>query len=133
MFGGLWLWVREGGNAALQGQNDKAQHFIGGGAFEGYLDSGKRAGVTKERIDSRDANNYFDLDDMAATFLGSRWMDLATQTNGQHWIELWATGKMTLSRSLPKLNNGHLPPGKQATPEQIHAIRDAVDSALKAP
>ena len=133
MFGGLWLWAREGGNPSLQGRNDWAQHFLGGGAFEGYWDSGKRAGVRKEQIDSRDPENYFDLDDMAATFLGSRWMDLATQAQGRRWIELWATGKLTLSRSLPKLNFGHLPPGKQATSEQIRAIREAVDSALTLP
>src|SRR5207249_1660973 len=52
MFGGLWLWARDGGNPSIQGRDDSAQHFIGGGAFEGYWDSGKRAGVTKEEIDS---------------------------------------------------------------------------------
>lgn len=133
MFGGLWLWARDGGNPALQGRQDWAQHFIGGGAFEGYWDSGKKAGIRKEQIDSRDPHNYFDLDDLAATMLGSRWMDIATQPDGRRWLELWATGKLTLSRSLPKLNYGHLPPGQQATSAQIRAIRDAVDSALTVP
>jgi hypothetical protein len=133
MFGGLWLWMRDGGNPSLQGRKDSAQHFIGGGLFEGYWDSGNRAAIRKEQLDTRDPHNYFDLDDLAATMLGSRWMDLATGERGREWIEMWATGKLTLSRSLPKLNYGHLPPGTQATSEQIRAIREAVDSALKLP
>jgi hypothetical protein len=133
VFGGLWLWTRKGGSPSLQGRNDWAQHFIGGGTFEGYWDAGRTAAVTKEKIDSSDPSNFFDLDDLAATMLGSRWIDLATRDDGRRWIELWATGKRTLSRSLPKLNYGHLPPGQQATSEQIRAIRDAVDSALALP
>lgn len=133
MFGGLWLWARQGGSPALQGRNDWALHFIGGGMFEGYWDSGKRAGVRKEEIDSRDPHNFYDLDDLAATTLGSRWMNHATGDNGRRWLELWATGKLTLSRSLPKLRYGHLPPGQRATSEQIRAIREAVDSALTIP
>ena len=133
VFGGLWLWTRHGGSPSLQGRNDWAQHFIGGGAFEGYWDAGRTAAVTKEKIDSNDPNNFYDLDDLAATMLGSRWIDVATSPDGRRWIELWATGKMTLSRSLPKLNHGHLTPGQRATSEQIRAIRDAVDSALTPP
>src|SRR5437879_13500272 len=38
MFGGLWIWSRNGGSPTFQGQNDKALHFIGGGALEGYFD-----------------------------------------------------------------------------------------------
>ena len=136
VFGGLWLWTRRGGSPSLQGRNDWALHFIGGGAFEGYWDAGRTAAVAKEKIDSTDPNNFYDLDDLAATMLGSRWIDLAVNTDdtkGRRWIESWATGKRTLSRSLPTLKFGHLPPGQQATSEQIRAIRAAVESALTVP
>src|SRR5712675_2238938 len=76
MFGGLWLWCRNGGTPEFQGQNDKAMHFIGGGAFEGYFDVGRSAAIIKEEVDRQDPNNYFDLDDMAATMMGARWVDI---------------------------------------------------------
>jgi hypothetical protein len=136
MFGGLWLWTRKGGSPVLQGQNDKALHFIGGGAFQGYWDVGRSAAIIKEEIDKRDPNNFFDLDDMAATMMGARWVDIATSENLQQnrrWLELWATGRYTLSRSLPKLAFGHMEPGKNASPERIKAVRDAVNAALTPP
>ena len=136
MFGGLWLWARRGGNPRFQGQNDKALHFIGGGAFEGYWDAGRRAAVTKEQMDRQDPNNYFDLDDMAATMMGARWMDLATvEDRGQarRWIELWASEQSSLSRSMPSLHWGHLRPGMNAPAEKIIAIRAEIDAAITIP
>jgi hypothetical protein len=136
VFGGLWLWTRKGGTPVLQARNDWALHFIGGGAFEGYWDIGRAAAVTKEKMDSNDPNNFYDLDDMAATMLGARWMDIAVNTDdavGRHWIELWASGQYTISRSLPKLEFGHLPPGQRATPEEIRKVRDVIEAALKPP
>jgi hypothetical protein len=136
MFGGLWLWARHGGTPRFQDQNDKAQHFIGGGAFEGYWDSGRTAAVTKERNDMQDPHNYFDLDDMAATMMGARWMDLATapdEAEARRWIELWASGQYTLTRSLPKLHWGHMPPGASPSAEKIQAIKTEIEAAITLP
>jgi hypothetical protein len=135
-FGGLWLWSRRGGMPALQGQVDKALHFLGGGAFEAYWDLGRRAAVTKERIDSRDVDNFFNLDDLAATIMGARWVDVALDGDASHtraWLDLWATGKYTLSRSLPPMRFGHMHPGERATPDQIEAIDRAVSAAISFP
>src|SRR5947208_791126 len=52
LFGGLWLWMRQGGKPTLQNQTDKALHFIGGGTFQGYFDMGWDAAIAKERLDS---------------------------------------------------------------------------------
>ena len=73
---------------------------------------------------------------MAATMLGSRWMDLATHgapEQKRRWVTLWATGKMTLSKSLPKLQYGQLPQGEQARSEVVQKIRDECTAALKLP
>ena len=136
MFGGLWLWARSSGKPRFQNQNDKALHFIGGGAFEGYWDVGRRAAVTKERIDEQDPHNFFDLDDMAATMMGARWMDLAAGTDpaqARHWLELWASEKYTLSRSLPNLHWGQLPSGRSPPAEKIMAIKAEIDAAITIP
>ena len=136
MFGGLWLWVRKGGTPTLQGRNDWAMHFIGGGAFQGYWDVGRSAAIIKERVDMRDKHNFFDLDDMAATILGARWMDIAvTQPpeKTRQWLELWASERYTLSRSLPKLNYGRMPPGKEASQQAIREIAADVEKKLQLP
>ena len=136
VFAGLWLWVNNAGAAKLQGRHDWAQHFIGGGAFEGYLDIGPRAAVTKETIDSRDPGNRYDLDDLAATLLGSRWMDLATSggpAQAKRWLELWATGQMSLSNSLPKLQLGQLPQFQQAEVDRVQKVRAFVNESLQLP
>lgn len=136
MFGGLWMWCRNGGSPQFQGQNDKALHFIGGGAFEGYFDVGRSAAIIKEEVDRQDPNNFFDLDDMAATMMGARWVDIATSENvkqSRAWVELWASGKYTLSRSLPKLNFGHMEPGSDAPPEKVKAVMQAISAAIVPP
>ena len=136
MFGGLWQWANSTGNPKLQDRKDWAQHFIGGGTFEGYLDAGPRAAVTKEKIDARNSDNRYDLDDLAATMLGSRWMDIATTGGLEHtkrWLELWATGKLTLSRSLPKLELGQMPQFQEAQPERVEKVRAFVNAALQPP
>jgi hypothetical protein len=136
VFGGLWIWARNGGNPTLRGLNDKALHFIGGGAFEGYWDVGRTAAIIKEQIDQRDPNNFFDLDDMAATIMGARWIDIATNgglSQTRQWLELWASGRYTLSRSLPAFRFGHMQPGKNAPPEKIKAVQDAITSAMAPP
>ena len=136
LFGGLWMWMSKGGNGTLQGRQDWAFHFIGGGAFEGYWDLGRTAAVIKERADSRDPNNRFDLDDMAATMLGARWVDLvenSTPSEGRRWVELWATRRFSITGALPRLRYGQMPQGKEATEQQIAIIRRAVDEALTLP
>lgn len=133
MFGGLWHWARRGGKLTLQGQQDKALHFIGGGAFQGYFDAGRAAAVIKEELDRRDPGNRFDLDDMAATLLGARWVDLATsddQAQNRRWVELWATGQRTLENSLPELKFGRLQKGHEPAPEEIKSVQEAVTAAL---
>jgi hypothetical protein len=136
MFGGMWKWALNGGSPEFQGQNDKALHFLGGGAFEGYFDVGRSAAVIKEELDRQNPDNFFDMDDMAATMMGARWVDLATSgnTNQAHaWVELWASGKSTLSRSLPKLHWGHMEPGSDAPPEKIKAVLADVTAAMVPP
>lgn len=136
MFGGLWIWSRNGGSPTFQGQNDKALHFIGGGAFEGYFDVGRSAAIIKEEVDRQDPNNFFDLDDMAATMMGARWVDIATSENvkqARAWVELWASGNYTLSRSLPKLHWGHMEPGSNAPPEKVKAVLAEITAAMLPP
>lgn len=136
MFGGMWKWALNGGSPEFQGQNDKALHFIGGGAFEGYFDVGRSAAIIKEELDRQDPNNFFDLDDMAATMMGARWVDLATSENAKQaraWVELWASGKYTLSRSLPKLHWGHIEPGSDAPPEKVRAVLAEINAAIVPP
>jgi hypothetical protein len=138
MFGGLLRWSRTGGRPQLQNQYDKALHFIGGGAFEGYLDAGRAAAVTKERLDSQRFDNFFDLDDMAATIMGARWVDIAVGGDAartRRWLELWATGQYSLAKSLPKLHWGHMALGSkdQPSPEQIHAVDDEITKAMPVP
>lgn len=136
MFGGLWRWATTGGHPKFQNQSDKAQHFIGGGAFEGYFDLGPRAAVTKERLDSTHADNRFDLDDLAATLFGARWMEIATAGDAaqtKRWLELWATGKLTLSGSLPKMEFGQMPQFAVADGDRVQKVRDFVNAALQPP
>ena len=136
MFGGLWRWGLKGGHPKFQGMADKALHFIGGGAFQGYWDAGRAAAVVKEELDRRDPQNFFDLDDMAATMIGARWMDLATTDDpkqNRRWVELWATGRCTLSASLPKLEFGRMKSGAEAPPEIIRTIQDGITAAMKPP
>jgi hypothetical protein len=136
MFGGLWQWARRDGRPQLQGQTDKALHFIGGGAWQGYLDAGNAAAIIKEERDRRDPGNRFDLDDLAATMLGARWVDLATGTNqslNHHWVSAWASGGRTLERSLPPLKFGRLQQGDTASAEEVQSVKEAVAAALPAP
>lgn len=136
LFGGLWLWSQNGGNSVLQSRVDWAWHFIGGGTFEGYWDVGRSAAVIKERVDSHDPSNWFDLDDMAATMLGARWMNLATDKDpgrARRWVELWASGQWTINRSLPKLQFGQMPQGKEASAQAVESVRQAMDKALTLP
>lgn len=133
MFGGLWQWVNATDHPKFQGRHDWAQHFIGGGAFEGYLDLGPRAAIAKEKKDSRDPGNQYDLDDFAATMLGSRWMDIAMKPEQtKQWLELWATGQLSLDR-LPKLEFGRLPKSSQPHAEQLDRVRAFVNTALQFP
>lgn len=135
LFGGLWLWAQAGGRPALFGQEDKALHFIGGGAFQGYLDAGRAAGVIKEELDRRDPHNAFDLDDMAATMMGARWVDLATtddQRQNRRWVAHWADPRRRLTATLPALTFGRLAQGATATPAEIKRVQDAVVAGMKA-
>ena len=136
MLGGLWQWARRGGRPLLQGQADKALHFLGGGAFQAYWDAGHAAAVIKEEIDRGDPGNRFDLDDLAATMLGARWADLATTSDAaanQRWLARWASGECSLAKTLPALKFGRLSAGATATPEELKAIQEAVTAALPAP
>ena len=87
-------------------------------------------------MDRRDPHNFFDLDDLAATLMGSRWVDLATgedRSASRRWVEGWAQGRYSLSRSLPKLEFGHLATGRDASTEQIKAVRQAVQAGMPPP
>ncbi len=132
MFGGLWIWSRQQGQPVLQARRDLALHFIAGGAFEGYWDAGTTAALVKERADSRGSARRYDLDDLAATMLGARWMNLATAgrpDQNRRWVELWARRELTLGKSIPPLTfaSGSTRTG---TAEEIAKVWRAVEEML---
>lgn len=136
VFGGMWIWTAKGGRPALQQRQDWAMHFIGGGAFEGYWDVGTSAALIKERSDARDPSNRYDLNDLAATMLGARWIRVAVDAppeQTRRWLERWATGKLALSRVFPSLEFGRLPAGEQATATAIQEVSRFVEAALSCP
>lgn len=135
-FGGLWIWTRQGGAPVVQGRQDWALHFIGGAAFQGYWDAGRAAAIIKERADAAGIGNRYDLDDLAATMLGARWMDLAvngSESQARAWLVLWAERKLTIDRSLPPLRFGQMPAGETAAAEMIQEIWQATERELHAP
>jgi len=160
IWGGLWLWTcrdaeplpmfHAGGLGARQVMPDGtvdhgydlvtlqkhyAQHFIAGGMFEAYFDMGRRAGVQKERLNSV-TGDYFDYNKVAVTTMGACWVDVAVEGDAQHtkrWLELWASGQYTLSKSMPKLHWESLPPFVGSTPERVKAVEDEVAAAIKFP
>jgi len=136
MFGGLWLWTRQSGRPLFQGQPDKALHFIWGGTFEGYWDAGRPAAVRKEQLDMQTPGNAYDLDDLAATIMGTRWVDVAansTPEQARRWFEMWASGRCTLTKSLPKLHWGRLKPGTEPSPAIVEEINKEITEAVALP
>jgi hypothetical protein len=157
IWGGMWLWTcktveplplfHAGGfgplHATADGKYDHgydlvtlqkhyAQHFIAGGMFEAYFDMGRKAGVQKERLNSV-TGDYFDYNKVAVTTMGARWVDVAVEGDAQHakrWLELWASGRYTLSKSMPKLHWESLPPFVDSTPERVKAVEDEVAAAI---
>ncbi|HVM61700.1 MAG TPA: hypothetical protein VMV72_12630 [Verrucomicrobiae bacterium] len=160
IWGGLWLWTSkneeplplfhagglaprvpapdgtiEHGYDPVTLQKHYAQHFIAGGMFEAYFDSGRWAGVRKERFNAR-TGDYFDFNKVAVASMGARWVDVAVQGDAAHtrrWLELWAGGRYTLSKSMPKLHWRSLAPFADANPDEIKAVEDEVDAAITFP
>jgi hypothetical protein len=160
IWGGMWLWTcndveplplfHAGGLAPLHPapngtvdhgydvvtlQKLYAQHFIAGGMFEAYFDSGRWAGARKEKLNSV-TGGYFDYNKLAVTSMGARWVDVAVDGDAQHtrrWLELWASHRYILSKSLPRLHWRSLPPFVDSTPEEVKAVEDEVDAAITCP
>jgi len=160
IWGGMWLWTchsieplplfHAGGLGALHGtvdgkydhgydlvtlQKHYAQHFIAGGMFEAYFDSGRQAGVNKERVNSV-TGDYFDYNKVAVTSMGARWVDVAVEGNAEHtrrWLELWASGRYTLSKSMPKLHWRSLHPFVASAPAEVKVVENEVDAAITFP
>ena len=160
MWGGMWLWTCKsveplpmfcaGGLGILKPtghgrfdhgydvvtlQKHYAQHFIGGGMFEAYFDLGRQAGVRKEDNNS-DAGDYVDYNKVAVVTMGAQWVDVAMQGDTEHtrqWVELWASSRYTLSKSMPRLHWGSLAPGIHASPEEVEAVNDEVRAAITFP
>jgi hypothetical protein len=101
--GGLLLWTQQGGKPLLQGQPDKALHFIYAAHSEATLGGGVAVSVLKERHDLARGKPY-DCDDMAAGFAGTEWVRRAKTDAG--WIEQWASARKTLAANLPSLRYG---------------------------
>jgi hypothetical protein len=160
IWGGMWLWTckaieplplfHAGGFGALHPTGDGkfdhgydlvtlqkhyAQHFIAGGMFEAYFDMGRKAGVQKERLNSV-TGDYFDYNKVAVTTMGARWVDVAVEGDDQHtkrWLDLWASGQYSLSKSMPKLHWESLPPFVDSSPERVKAVEDEVAAAITFP
>jgi len=160
IWGGMWLWTCQaieplplfhaGGFGTLHATGDGkydhgydlvtlqkhyAQHFIAGGMFEAYFDMGRKAGVQKERLNSV-TGDYFDYNKVAVTTMGARWVDVAVEGDAQHakrWLELWASGRYTLSKSMPKLHWESLPPFVDSSPERVKEVEDEVAAAITFP
>jgi hypothetical protein len=160
IWGGMWLWTNKaieplplfhaGGLGVHRGtadgkydhgydlvtlQKHYAQHFIAGGMFEAYFGAGREAGVYKERRNSV-TGDYFDYNKVAVTSMGARWVDVALDGDAEHtrrWLELWATGQYTLSKSMPRLHWRSLAPFVGSRPEEVKAVEDEVDAAIKFP
>lgn len=160
IWGGMWLWTckeveplplfHAGGLGVLHPapngtvdhgydvitlQKHYAQHFIAGGMFEAYFGAGREAGVYKERRNSV-TGDYFDYNKVAVTSMGARWVDVALDGDAEHtrrWLELWATGQYTLSKSMPRLHWRSLAPFVGSRPEEVKAVEDEVDAAIKFP
>jgi hypothetical protein len=160
IWGGMWLWTcqdveplplfQAGGLAPLHPapngtvdhgydaitlQKHYAQHFIAGGMFEAYFDSGRWAGVRKEKINSV-TGDYFDYNKVAVTSMGARWVDVALDGDAQHtrrWLELWASHRYTLGKSMPRLHWRSLPPFVEAPAGDVKAVEDEIDAAITFP
>jgi hypothetical protein len=160
IWGGMWLWTCQtieplplfhaGGFGALHTTPDGkfdhgydlvtlqkhfAQHFIAGGMFEAYFDMGREAGVHKERLNSV-TGDYFDYNKVAVTTMGARWVDVAVEGDAQHakrWLELWASGWYSLSKSMPKLHWESLQPFANLSPGRVKAVEDEVAAAITFP
>ncbi len=133
MFSGLWLWLRAGGRPVLAGRSDLAQHFVSGGMFEGLFDAGQAAGIRKEDLDSESSGNVADLDDLAATISGAKWLETAAQSDqnkARQWVQSWADGSRSLSRSLPAFKYGRLPAGQKPSSQIIEKIRADIQTAF---
>jgi hypothetical protein len=98
--GGLALWEQRGGKPQLQGQYDKALHFIYGAYFEATMEMGDKAAVLKELLDKA-CGKPFDNDDMAASFAGAEWVRQAKTDD--KWIDRWVSGQKTFAANLPAL------------------------------
>ncbi len=135
VFGGLWIWSRNQGQPRFQHRHDLALHFIGGGAFQGYWDAGTSAALVKERADARGPGGRYDLDDLAATMLGARWIELATTGTADQnraWIERWARRRSTLATAIQPLRFGQRS-ADTVSPEEIATVWRQVNTMLSRP
>ena len=105
------------------------------GMFEAYFDSGREAGVRKERLNSV-TGDYFDYNKVAVTSMGARWVDIALGGDAEHtkrWLKLWGGGECTLSKSMPRLHWRSLPPFVDSTPNEVKTVEDEVDATITFP
>lgn len=128
MLAGLvtWLGDREKPRTiGLQGRLDWAFHFVYGAWLESIASGlAERAGIRKEERDAFALGNAYDLDDLAATFIGGRWAQREVPR-----LSDWASGRRRLEE-LPPLNLGKLAPRTVADAAQVQAARDFAAAAL---
>jgi hypothetical protein len=128
MLAGLvtWLGDRERPRAiGLQGRLDWAFHFVYGAWLESIVSgAGERAAIEKERRDAATPGNVYDLDDLAATFIGARWARREVARLAE-----WGDGRRHLC-SLPRFELGRLAPGVVADERRIEAARAFARAAL---
>ncbi len=128
MLAGLvtWLGDRERPRTiGLQGRLDWAFHFVYGAWLESIAEGfGERAALEKERRDAATPGNAYDLDDLAATFIGARWSRREIAR-----LSEWGDGRRHLG-SFPRFALGRLAPGAVADTRQIEAARAFARAAL---
>lgn len=128
MLAGLvtWLGDRERPRTiGLQGRLDWAFHFAYGAWLESIAEGfGERAALEKERRDASAPGNVYDLDDLAATFIGARW----TRREIARLAE-WGDGRRHLG-ALPRFDLGRLAPGAVADASQVDSARAFARAAL---
>lgn len=113
----------------FQGRRDWGLHFLMGVYFGAGRDQtryGEDIGKWKEEWDARTAGNTYDAGDLAATWLGVRWVEGLTSKR----VETYANGEKRLDDFQP-IPFGRLPPQILADDVLLHEIKRYTMAQIK--